>query len=165
MFDAALSEVHDMAPSAPFLYRLFYRSRQTPEVAADLDFVVCQIIRTSIRQNRTVGLTGLLLVAQGHFIQALEGSDDAVHETFARISMDERHSDLDVISQGPAQRRLFGDWNMCASSLASSDKSILRVLAGKRDFNPETLTPSSILRLLTTVAEIQRRTALPALAG
>ena len=85
MFDAALSEVHDMAPSAPFLYRLFYRSRQTPEVAADLDFVVGQIIRTSIRQNRTVGLTGLLLVAQGHFIQALEGSDDAVHAAVAYV--------------------------------------------------------------------------------
>jgi hypothetical protein len=147
------------------LFRLFYRSRQTPEVAADLDFVVGQIIGSAIRRNRAVGLTGLLLVVQGHFIQALEGKIDAVRFTYARISLDPRHSDLHIISQGPAEKRLFGEWNMCASSLAPSDKAILTVLDGKGDFNPKALTAASTQRLLTTVADIQRRTALAALAG
>jgi Sensors of blue-light using FAD len=154
-----------MAQSAPSLYRLLYRSRQTPEVAADLDFVVGQIIGSAIRRNRDVGLTGLLLVVKGHFIQALEGKDDAVRTTYARISMDPRHSDLHVISQGPAERRLFGEWNMCASSLAPSDKAILAVLDGKGDFNPKALSPANTQRLLTAVADIQRRTALAALVG
>lgn len=154
-----------MAQSAPSLYRLFYRSRQTPEVAADLDFVVGQIIGSAIRRNRTVGLTGLLLVVQGQFIQALEGKDDSVRDTYARISMDVRHSDLHIISQGPVERRLFGEWNMCASSLAPSDGAILAVLDSKGDFNPKALTAASTQRLLTTVADIQRRTALSALVG
>jgi len=153
-----------MAQSAR-LFRLFYRSNQTAEVAADLDFVVGQIIGAAIRRNRTVGVTGLLLVIQGHFIQALEGNIDAVRATYARISMDHRHHDLHIISQGPAEQRLFGEWNMCASALAPSDKAILGVLDDRGEFNPRTLTAPGVQRLLTTVASIQRRTALAALAG
>jgi hypothetical protein len=154
-----------MAQSPRSLYRLFYRSRQTPDAAADLDFVVGQIIGTAIRRNREVGLTGLLLTVQGHFIQALEGNIEVVRTTYARISMDPRHHDLHIISQGPAEQRLFGEWNMCASSLAPSDKAILNVLDGKGAFNPQALTAISAQRLLTTVADIQRRTALSALVG
>jgi hypothetical protein len=90
---------------------------------------------------------------------------DDVLTTYARISMDPRHSDPHIISQGPAYQRLFGEWNMCASSLAPSDKAILAVLDGKGDFNPKALTAGSTQRLLTTVADIQRRTALAAIAG
>jgi len=152
-----------MAETKRTLHRLFYRSRQTPAVAADLDFEVQRIIGAAIGRNRTVGLTGLLLTAQGNFIQALEGNVDAVRATYARISMDPRHHDLQIISQGPAEKRLFGEWNMCARSLAPSDKAILDVLDARHGFNPQALTPANVQRLLTTVAAIQRRTALAAL--
>lgn len=152
-----------MAQAPRTLYRLFYRSRQTAATAADLDFVVQQIIGAAIRRNRAVGLTGLLLTVQGNFIQALEGNVDAVRATYAQISLDPRHHDLHIISQGPAAQRLFGDWNMCARTLAPSDKAILDILDGKGAFNPQALTAESVQRLLTTVAEIQRRTALAAL--
>ncbi len=152
-----------MTQSPRTLYRLFYRSRQTPAAAADLDYVVGQIIGTAIRRNREIGLTGLLLTVRGHFVQALEGHVDSVRTTYARISMDPRHHDLHIISQGPAERRLFGEWNMCASSLAPSDKAILSVLDEKPDFNPQALTEVSVQKLLTTVADIQRRTTLAAL--
>jgi hypothetical protein len=154
-----------MAHSPRTLHRLFYRSRQTPAAAADLDFEVGQIIGASIRHNRTVALTGLLLVVQGHFIQALEGNIDEVRSTYARISMDPRHHDLHIISQAPTAQRLFGEWNMCASTLAPSDRAILGVLDGMGDFNPQALTDASTQSLLTAVAAIQRRTALAALVG
>jgi hypothetical protein len=141
------------------LYRVFYCSRQTAEAAANLDVVVQQIIAASIRRNRSVGLTGLLLTVQGSFIQALEGDVDAVRETYARISMDSRHHDLRIVSQGAADRRLFGDWDMCARSLAPSDTAIVEVLDAKAGFNTRALTPASVERLLVTVAAIQRRTA------
>jgi hypothetical protein len=144
---------------APSLYRLFYRSRQTPTVTADLDVVVPRIIESAILRNHAVNLTGLLVVVKGHFIQALEGPVDAVRTTYARISRDARHGNLHILGQGPAQTRLFGDWNMCASSLTPSDKAILDILDGKGDFNPNALTAASAQRLLTTVADIQRRVA------
>lgn len=145
------------------LHRLIYRSRQTPAVAADLDFEVRRIISAAIGRNRTVGLTGLLLVVQGHFIQALEGNVDEVRTTYARISLDTRHCDLHIISQGPAEKRMFAEWNMCARTLAPSDKAILDLLDGNDVINVQSLTTDSTLRLLTTVASIQRRTALTAL--
>lgn len=154
-----------MAQTKSTLHRLFYRSRQTPEMAADLDFAVQQIIGVAIRRNRDTGITGLLLTVQGSFVQVLEGNVDAVRATYARISLDRRHSDLHIISQGPAAQRLFGDWNMCARSLAPSDKAILNVLDGKGGFNPQALTADSVQRLLTAVAEVQRRTALEALVS
>ena len=147
------------------LHRLFYRSRPTPATTADLDFQVQQIIGAAIRRNRDVGLTGLLLTVQGHFVQALEGNVDAVRTTYARISMDTRHHDLHIIAQGPAEKRLFGEWNMCARTLAPSDKAILDVLDSKGGFNPQALTAETVQRLLTAVAAIQSRTALEALLG
>ena len=152
-----------MTHSSGTLHRLFYRSRATPATAADLDFHVRQIIGAAISRNRDVGLTGLLLTVQGHFIQALEGNVDAVRATYARISMDARHYDLRIISQAPAAQRLFGEWNMCARTLAPSDKAILDVLDNKGGFNAQALTADSVQRLLTTVAAIQSRTALEAL--
>lgn len=141
------------------LTRLFYRSRQTVAMSARLETEVGQIIGASIPRNRAVGLTGLLLVTHGYCIQALEGDVDALRTTYARISLDPRHRDLHIIAQGPAERRLFGEWNMCAGSLAASDQAILDVLGAKGDFNPVKLTAQSAQRLLTTVADIQRRTA------
>ena len=152
-----------MSPNTNNLHRMFYRSRQTTAVAADLDHEVQQIIGASIRRNRSVGVTGLLLTVQGHFIQALEGNVGAVRDTYARISMDPRHHDLRIIAQGPAAQRLFGEWNMCARTLSPSDKAILDVLDSKGGFNAEALTADTVQRLLTTVAAIQIRTALEAL--
>ena len=145
------------------MYRIFYRSSQTAATAADVDFVVRQIIQTSIRNNRGSRLSGLLLSVQGHFVQALEGPVDEVRATYARISQDQRHQDLRIIAEGPAEQRLFGDWNMCARALAPSDAEIVDVIDFKGVFKPTTLNAQSVRRLLTTVADVQRRSALTAL--
>jgi hypothetical protein len=142
------------------LYRLIYRSRQTPAVAADLDFSVQQIIQSAIRSNRAVGLTGLLATVQGYFVQALEGDVEAVRATYARISLDRRHGDLQIIGEGPAAARLFSEWNMCARALAQSDEAILDVIDAKGMFSPTRLTAANAERLLVAMAGIQRRTAL-----
>jgi hypothetical protein len=152
-----------MATPARTFHRLIYRSRQTAEVAADLDFVVGQIIRSSIRNNREENLTGMLVSFQGVFLQTLEGDADRVRRVYGRILNDGRHCEPAVISAGPAEKRLFAEWNMCARDLSPSDKAIIDVLDARGPFDPARLTPASALRLLTTVADIQRRTALTAL--
>lgn len=141
------------------LHRLYYRSRPTPEAAVDLAHVVERVIEASVRRNRVVGITGLLIVVKNQFVQVLEGDVNEVRTTYARISMDRRHQDLSIICQGPASRRLFGNWHMCASNLAASDRAILDVLDGKEDFNPQALTAAGAERLLTAVAAVQRRAA------
>ena len=147
------------------LHRLIYHSRQSPEVVKDLDVEVRKIIQVSIANNRATDVTGLLVTVQGYFLQVLEGSPKAVQTAYGRILSDPRHVDAVVISAAAADRRLFSDWNMCARAIAPSDQAILDVIDSKGAFDPRQLRPESALRLLTTVASIQRRTALSALAS
>ena len=147
------------------LHRLVYCSRQSPHIASDLDHVVGEIVHKSIANNRVDNLTGLLMTVQGYFLQALEGREDAVRTAYGRITADPRHYELTLVSAGPAEARLFGEWNMCARSMSPSDKAILDVIDAKGMFHPAKRTAASAMRLLTTVAGIQRRTALSALTG
>ena len=145
------------------LHRLIYCSRyDVPE--ADLDETVGDIIRASIRNNRACAVTGMLLVHAGWFVQALEGSPEAVLTTYGRISHDPRHSEPKVLSAGPAETRSFGDWNMCALRVTPSDDAILETLSQRATFAPEKLTGAQALRLLTTVRTIQSDTQRRAIA-
>lgn len=150
-----------MKPEPATLHRMFYRSRATAAAESNLDPVVEQIINSSIINNYTVGVTGLLLVVKGYFIQVLEGETNELRSTYARISLDRRHQDLHIIAQGPAEERLFGDWNMCARTLKPSDRLIVDALGGRENFNPKDMSAPSIERLLLNVATLQRR-SLPA---
>jgi hypothetical protein len=142
------------------LQRLVYRSRQSPLVVADLEFEVCNIVRSSIRNNRLANLSGLLVTIQGYFIQVLEGPPERLEEAYRRISADPRHLDLEVISSEPAARRLFRDWEMCAQAVSPSDAVIVESLDRREQFDPAGLTARSALRLLSAVAQVQRQASL-----
>ena len=147
------------------LSRLIYYSRQTPAVVENLDLEVRRIIRHAECNNREVNVTGLLVPVQGLFIQVLEGSPSAVQTIYGRVVNDTRHTNPVVLSAGPAPSRLFQNWNMCARSIAPSDKAILDVIDAKGPFDPARMTPAIVLRFLKTVANIQRRTASSVFAG
>lgn len=144
------------------LHRLIYASRQRLP-PSEVDHEVGEIIRASIRNNREVAITGLLLVHAGHFLQALEGPAEAVMRTYGRICDDPRHTDTRVLSAGPAETREFGDWNMCARRLSAADDAILSALEMRDSFEPSSLSGPSALRLLKAVRGIQERTQLRAM--
>ncbi|WP_395673502.1 BLUF domain-containing protein [Phenylobacterium sp.] len=140
--------------SSRALHLLIYASRckvpwgdQGPEVASILD--------ASIRNNGQADVTGLLLVHDGWFVQALEGPMQAVLTTYGRISADPRHGDCRVLRAGPAQGRSFAEWHMCARALTSADGAILDTLAMRGAFEPHRLTGPQALRLLTAVRGVQ----------
>jgi Sensors of blue-light using FAD len=144
------------------LHRLIYASRNTIP-AIDLNEEIGAIIRASIRRNREVAITGLLLVHEGCFLQVLEGPAEAVLTTYGRICEDPRHSETKVLGAGPAPVRSFGDWNMCARRITPADDAILDTLSMRSAFTPHTLTSASAMRLLMAVRGIQERTQLKAL--
>jgi hypothetical protein len=141
------------------LHRLIYASRNTIP-AIDLNEEVGAIIRASIRRNREVAITGLLLVHDGHFLQVLEGPAEAVMTTYGRIREDPRHADATVLGAGPAPGRSFADWNMCARHITPADDAILETLSMRSAFDPHRLPAGSALRLLEAVRGIQQRTQL-----
>lgn len=141
------------------IYRLLYRSRPTPKVLERLDSETDSILTSSIFRNHQAKLTGILLFAKGHFMEALEGNEIEVRSTYGRIALDRRHRDLCVISQGFVPHRLFAGWAMCAANLTPSDGRIVNSLWSRADFCPEKMNAECGERLLVAVAELQRRAA------
>lgn len=91
------------------LCRLIYLSRATcPMSAAELT----DLVRKSSESNHARGLTGLLLHSGGHFMQVLEGDEIQLASLYAKISIDQRHTDLVKIQHAIAETRLFPEWGM-----------------------------------------------------
>lgn len=89
--------------------RILYLSASSGLIAEDeLD----AILSVSRRNNAELGVTGMLLYAEGAFFQALEGEDDAVAALYARIVEDRRHKGVIRMLDETISRRDFADWSM-----------------------------------------------------
>ncbi|MGB3626193.1 MAG: BLUF domain-containing protein [Henriciella sp.] len=70
------------------------------------------ILTVSRENNRKADMTGLLVFHDSVFLQVLEGPDEAVSETYARIERDWRHTDCRVLFDEPVVERAFAEWAM-----------------------------------------------------
>lgn len=77
------------------------------------------ILEVSRRNNAANGLTGILLFAEGNFIQALEGPKEALDATYARIAADPRHRQIIDLFRAPLLARNFPDWSMGCHKLTT----------------------------------------------
>ena len=135
------------------LFRLIYASRAEANRTSDMDSLLAEILADAIPRNRERGLTGLLLAHRGWFIQTLEGGDAAVLSTFAGILGDDRHQSPRVLSEGPVQKRMFPNWNLCARVLSKADTAVLMGYDEDPAFDPAALPERILLRLLAVIAE------------
>ena len=70
------------------------------------------LLRAVRAKNQALGLTGMMLYRDGNIIQALEGPDDVVVETYEKICADPRHHGvIELLRQSVAQRT-FDQWTM-----------------------------------------------------
>ena len=91
------------------LTQLLYISNSTPELdQRDLD----SIIEKSRQNNPARDISGLLIYADGIFIQVLEGNQPQVHQLFEKICDDNRHDSVEIVGEYPIQERLFSQWSM-----------------------------------------------------
>jgi hypothetical protein len=70
------------------------------------------ILEQSRHNNALDGITGLLWSDGRHFLQVFEGPQESVAATFARISADRRHHDLQLLCDRSIEAREFGSWTM-----------------------------------------------------
>jgi hypothetical protein len=87
---------------------VYTSSARTPFSDGDL----AMLLMNSRANNRRLGLTGMLLHRQGHFLQVLEGPENAVIDRFTVIAADRRHTDLRTLIEEPIVSRAFPDWTM-----------------------------------------------------
>lgn len=93
----------------PQLIRLFYVSRATQK---GVDQVITDILRVAREFNASNGITGILTFDGEHFTQVLEGSRAGVNALMTRITRDDRHKDVRVLSSEPIHDRYFQQWAM-----------------------------------------------------
>ena len=88
---------------------LTYQSHASnPPSEAELDDLVA---RARVR-NQSFGVTGMLLYEDGKFLQTLEGPPDGLSTIWASIQRDERHQDIEVLTEHFVEARLFSDWDL-----------------------------------------------------
>ncbi|MEM1258483.1 MAG: BLUF domain-containing protein [Bacteroidota bacterium] len=91
------------------MHSLVYRS------VADESFTIPQIygmLSKAKDYNAEHGITGCLLFHNHQFLQLLEGEEREVLNLFQKISLDERHRDIQMIESDFTPNRVFDDWSM-----------------------------------------------------
>ena len=78
--------------------------------------------------NARHAITGVLLHANGMFVQCLEGPSAAVASLYERIVHDPRHADIVLLQSVPLSQRHFGDWWMGCARVEDFD-ALARVRA------------------------------------
>lgn len=112
------------------------------------------------RNNQLLGITGMLLYKDGNFIQALEGTEEAVRSLFAKISRDPRHRGVMTLTEGFREERQFSDFSMGFRDLSDAEA---RATPGYSEFLNTSLTspeftskPDRCLRLLLAFRDNMR---------
>jgi len=91
------------------IYQTLYASSGSEKFT---DQELADLLTYARRRNAKVGLTGMLLYHDGNFIQLLEGPQDAVETTLARICNDRRHKGILTLYKGLVENRLCAEWEM-----------------------------------------------------
>jgi hypothetical protein len=96
---------------------LAYRSTAAGSVtSADLE----ALLFDARAFNAHSGVTGVLLVAEGQYLQYLEGPAHALESVYARIQASRRHRELEILFKGDVSERLFETWHMAFAQVPES---------------------------------------------
>jgi hypothetical protein len=92
---------------------------------------LAELLRLARDNNAKLGLTGMLLYAEGSFFQVLEGPAAVVDALFAKIERDQRHDQVTQIIREPISRRYFDAWTMGFYKVSHEE---LAGMSGVNDF-------------------------------
>jgi hypothetical protein len=89
---------------------------------------IADILLSSRRNNEEAKVTGALLATDRCFAQVLEGEQDAVEQTYGRITRDPRHQDIVLLLTEPIATRQFPEWSMAyIGPSQSAEEAVARV--------------------------------------
>lgn len=98
-----------MSTSSDPLIHLGYISQATQLMR---DRELDHLLERARERNEMNHITGMLLYAEGSFIQVLEGSASSVQQTFSMISADPQHKKIKVLFEEGLKSRHFHSWTM-----------------------------------------------------
>ena len=119
------------------LVRLLYASRAAEGVGPE---ELGAILRKSRQNNPGHGVTGLLCLSGGIFLQVLEGGRLPVSALYNRISSDPRHRDVVLLSYDEIAERRFAGWSMGVIDLSRLNPALLLKYSEKAVLDPYALS-------------------------
>lgn len=135
--------------------QLLYVSRA---VGPQTSTVTASILMTAQESNPKHGIGGVLCQGQGLYLQLLEGQRSAVNRLFARILLDTRHKDVELLHLREVERRRFAAWSMAHVELRADDPMILMQ---HPEFDPYSAPGALAMQLLDELWASGQRIQLP----
>jgi hypothetical protein len=136
------------------MFQLVYISTARAPIGPDM---LSPILAASRRNNAANSVTGLLVAGPRRFLQALEGPEQAVLDTYARIKHDPRHHALVLLTGRSVDIRAFGDWSMaCERAHDAPEQGGLLAIV---DALTASLSDKSLRAHFLGFAELQSRAA------
>ncbi len=89
-----------------------------------------EMLRGARLRNEALGVSGLLVVKGGRFMQLLEGPAWSVDDRFGAIERDPRHHTVRSLIREDIDQRRFDGWSMAYRGLDDAD------IAGEPGFSP-----------------------------
>jgi hypothetical protein len=133
--------------------RLIYSSEAAPGLAtAELE----RMLDESRIRNRGRGITGVLVLVDGVFLQVLEGEKDDVEDLMSRIRVDPRHSGVKVFHEEEVDARAFESWSMAYLSPSAEEVSRWAELDGATTMDEVLASlerPNRLPRMLRNILE------------
>ena len=108
-------------------YQLIYSSIATNKMM--LSHLI-PLLRKARTNNKLSDVTGLLVYADGMFLQVLEGEEEVVNGLMEKISEDSRHKEIKVIRGSNVDKRTFSNWEMAYTSPSAKKLAMWSGLEG-----------------------------------
>lgn len=126
------------------LVRLIYVSRAHQPLSPE---ALATLMKSSRAYNTDAGITGVLMYADGVFLQLLEGGRAAVNTLYNRITRDSRHHDVVLLSYADVGERRFAGWAMGQANVSRLNPGILLKYSERPVLEPHSLTGAATLAL------------------
>jgi hypothetical protein len=83
--------------------------------------------------NTALDVTGALYLANGLFLQSLEGREETISALFDRIRRDPRHTDCRVLDRRPISARVFVGWSMAWLPASRQTNLVLQTIVAQNE--------------------------------
>jgi hypothetical protein len=131
------------------MIRLIYVSSATEPLGEQ---ALVELLDQSRKRNRSLNVTGMLLYADGNFIQVLEGETVDVYAIYESILNDSRNHGNIAIEKEPIEQRDFPDWSMGFEHITEERKASIEGYTEflQREMQPDEFAcnPTEIVELL-----------------
>jgi len=103
------------------MFHVIYISKATQPFS---QVELTELLSKARQRNTQRLLTGLLLYADGCFMQLLEGKEATVMDVYGRIKQDTRHTDIVTLRMEETPSRHFPDWRMAFGDLNEGTQNL-----------------------------------------